>query len=88
MLKLRWTCFWPSTAFCLAVMRAALCRCFLENMVVTVFALDDDASELVFCFFFCAAAGAPVAAAGLSLEIPGGTLGCGVNVIQGVARLG
>jgi hypothetical protein len=24
----------------------------------------------------------------LSLEIPGGTLGCGVNVIQGVARLG
>jgi hypothetical protein len=44
-------------------------------MVVTLFALDDDASELVFFFF-------------LSLAIPGGTLGCGVNFTQGVVRLG
>jgi hypothetical protein len=44
-------------------------------MVVTVFALTDDASELVFFFF-------------LSLANPGGTLGYGVNFIQGVVRLG
>jgi hypothetical protein len=44
-------------------------------MVVIVFALDDDASELVFFFF-------------LSLTIPGGALGCGVNFIQRVVRLG